>query len=165
MSKFTAPRKSVPKSIFSGANQSALQGQFNKLGDYTGEHLLKVVRVSQEQTKDRKTIFAMKFEVVQSDNDNLKPGTTVDYGIMEGKFLDSFFSKVKYAVAALKGQDAITLSAEGVDWEAEMEAAWSEENPFEGTLVIARHTGFTEAKSTGKKFGNIQFSPLPADAE
>ncbi len=147
-------------SIFSGANSSKIIGQRDNLSSYTGEHALEIIQLTaRTQRIGRAGIFGMKFKVIASDNDKLRPDQIVEHAFFENKYREYFDSDIKLFLAAASGKSVSDLEAEGINWEKEMEESVSDKQPYAGKVVISRHVGFTKAKATGKEYGKVMFIP------
>jgi len=136
---------------YARANQVTVKalGNFVNLHDFPGLHTLKIKSVRDGTYKNGKLdLYGMKFEAIESDNDDVSTGMELDHAFfdgLQGWQTDRFFEDIKRFVGTIVGVDPNEIGEEEIED--------SVNGGVDGQTIRARVSPPRE----GKDRGNVTF--------
>lgn len=132
-----ASAKMAPK------KDAAKKGKYGGLGDaranqgglymLPGVYEVKVLKVTDMESRKGDDLFIVELEIVESDNDARRPGMKPSWVVNLKQ--DAALGNIKGFIAAAMGMDPSDESVSSDEWEDAVETAVSKENPLAGTMM------------------------------
>jgi hypothetical protein len=119
-----------------------------------GAYLLEVLAIKVGKTREGdRPFFVAEFKILESDNPERRPNTTMSWMVMLDKFQETGLSNIKGFACAL-----LDIEEDQVD-EAGIEQMVSEANPCKGLQVRATASNI-KTRGKGTDFTKVIFKPV-----
>lgn len=115
-----------------------------------GAYKLQVLKIASGKTRNGKPFFVAEFKILESNNDERKPGTTMSWMVMLDQNQETGLGNIKGFITALFG-----IPDEEVD-EAGVETLCSPENPGRDRVILASASNIKTR--AGKDFTKVAWT-------